>query len=243
MRAADDPLMPRDLHASDVMTGWVATIAAEATVKDAAKLMIERRVSALPVVGAGARVVGIVSEGDLIRRSEIGTGARREPWLHRLLHGGAREYLKTRGATVRDVMSAPVISVGPATPLAELAALLDKHRIKRVPVLDGARLAGIVSRVDLVRQLATAPARPGARTPRDRELRREVLGAAQRSGAAGLNLNATVEHGVVHLWGDVRSRGEQKALRKAAGTVGGVRKVEDHTSVIPLRVGSALRLF
>jgi CBS domain-containing protein len=235
--------MPRALQASDLMTGWVATIAPEAAVKDAAKLMIERRVSALPVVSSGERVVGIVSEGDLIRRAEIGTDTRREPWLRRLLQSGAREYLKERGATVRDVMSSPVVSVGPATPLDEVAALLDRHRIKRVPVIDGERLAGIVSRVDLVRQLATVPVRPTARTPRDRELRGEVLEAARRSGAAGLNLNATVEHGVVHLWGDVRSRGEQKALLNALRSVRGVRKVADHTSVLPLRAVSALQLF
>jgi CBS domain-containing protein len=234
--------MGRPLRANDVMTGWVATIAPDAWVKDAAKLMVERRVSALPVVNRNDRVVGIVSEGDLIRRSEIGTSPRREPWLRRLLQSSAREYLKVKGAKVRDVMTAPVISVGPQAPLHEVAAILDRHRIKRVPVLNRGRLAGIVSRADLVRQLATVPARPTARTARERELRREVLEAAQRSGAAGLNLNATVERGVVHLWGDLRSRAERKALLKAVGTVRGARKVEDHTSVMPLDVAAALQL-
>lgn len=226
------------------MTGPVATIALDAAVKDAAKLMIERRVSALPVVDRNDRIVGIVSEGDLIRRTEIGTGPRREPWLHRLIHmqSDAREYLKARGTKVRDVMSAPVVTVRPATPLNEVAALLDRQRIKRVPVVDAGRLAGIVSRSDLVRQLATAPSRPAARTPRDRELRREVLDAMQRSGARGLNLNLTLDNGVVHLWGDVRSRGEQKALQKAARSVAGVRQVKDHTAVIPLRVSAELDL-
>lgn len=104
-----------------------------------------------------------------------------------------------------------------------------------MPVLDGGRLAGIVSRADLVRQLATTPARPTPRSARDRALRREVLKKLQ----PGLHLNATVEHGIVHLWGDVRSRAEQKALQAAVRTVDGVRKVEDHTSVMPLAVAAA----
>jgi len=224
------------------MTGSVATIGPDASVKEAAQLMMERRVSGLPVVERNGRLVGMVSEGDLIRRTEIGTGVRRASWLRRLIHSDARDYLKTRGAKVRDVMSKPVISVRSSTPLHEVAELLDKHRIKRLPVLDRKGLAGIVSRADLVRQIATAPARPASRTARDMKLRREVVQAMGRSGAAGLNLTATVEHGIVHLWGDVRSRGEQKALLKAARSVDGVRKVRDHLRIIPLRVAAELKL-
>jgi CBS domain-containing protein len=230
------------LQAGDVMTGWVATITPDATVKEAAQMMIERRVSGLPVVDRNGRVVGMVSEGDLMRRTEIGTGIRRASWLHRLLDSGAREYLKTRGSKVRDVMSKPVISVRPSTPLHEVAGLLDEKRIKRVPVIDRGRLAGIVSRVDLVRQLALVPARPTARTARERKLRQQVLEAAQSTGAQGLNLNVTVDQGVVHLWGDVRSRLEQKAVLKAVRAVDGARKVKDHTTIIPLRVAAALQL-
>ena len=224
------------------MTGWVTTIDPDAGVNEAAQLMIERRVSALPVVDRNERLVGIVSEGDLIRRTEIGTDVQRTSWVRRLLQSGARHYVKSRGAKVRDVMNKPVITVRPAAPLREVAHLLEKHRIKRMPVVDGRRLIGVVSRVDLVRQLAAAPTRPAARTALDRELRRKVLEATRHSGAAGLNLGVTVEHRVAHLWGDVRSRGEQKALQKAARSVEGVRKVEDHTRVIPLRVAAALNL-
>lgn len=234
--------MTRVIQAQDVMTQHVVTVAADAAVKEAAKLMVEHRVSALPVVRSDNRVVGIVSEGDLIRREEIGTGARRTPWLRALIHGNAREYAKAKGPRVRNVMSRPVVSVSPTASLDEVASLLETHRIKRLPVLKGGRLAGIVSRADLVRQLAAATARPSARTPRDRELRRAVLKELRRSYAGGVNLNATIENGIVHLWGDVRSRGEQKALQKTAREVAGVRKVEDHTAVIPLRVASALGL-
>ncbi len=224
------------------MTGWVATISPDATVKEAAQLMIERRVSGLPVVDRRDRIVGMVSEGDLMRRPEIGTGNRRTSWLQRLLDSGARDYLKTKGGKVRDVMSKPVLTVRPATPLHEVAELLDEKRIKRVPVVDRGRLAGIVSRVDLVRQLALAPTRPTARTARERKLRQQVLDAARSTGAQGLNLNVTVERGVVHLWGEVRSRSERQAILKAIRAVEGARNVRDHTSVIPLRVAAELDL-
>ena len=224
------------------MTGWVATISPDATVKEAAQMMIERRVSGLPVVNRNERVVGMVSEGDLMRRTEFGSVARRTPWLQRLLDSGARDYLKTKGGKVRDVMSKPAITVRPSTPLHELARLFDEKRIKRVPVVDRGRLAGIVSRADLVRQLATAPVRPAARTARERKLRQQVLDAARSSGAQGLNLNVTVDQGVVHLWGDVRSRLEQKALLRAVRAVDGARVVRDHTDVIPLRVAADLEL-
>ena len=214
------------MQAQDVMTTVVATIPAEATVKDAAKTMMERRISALPVMDSKDRVAGIVSEGDLVRRAELGSDGPRSWWLRVFAEDAARDYLKTHGASVREVMTSPVVSVRRTTPLDEVARLLEKHRIKRVPVLEAGRLVGIVSRADLVRRLA---------------LRRKVLKEMQKK--AGLDLlyiNITVEHGIVHLWGGVRSHLEQKALAVAAKAVEGVRKVEDHTSVIPLRVAAAL---
>lgn len=230
------------MQAQDVMTTWVATIHADATVQGAAKLMLERRVSALPVMDRKDRVIGIVSEGDLVRRTELGTEAARSWWLWAFAEGSARDYAKTHGASVRDVMTSPAVSVRRTTSLQEIARLLEKHRIKRVPVLDAGRLVGIVSRADLVRRLAAAPARPAtpARLASDRALRREVLKEVRRAGLDLLYVNVTVEHRIVHLWGGTRSHSEQKALRVAARRIEGVRKVEDHTSVIPLRIAAAL---
>lgn len=228
------------MQAQDVMTTVVATVPAEATVQEAAKAMFERRVSALPVMDEKDRVVGIVSEGDLVRRPELGTDAARSWWLHWLAEDAARDYLKVHGARVRDVMTSPVISVRRTTPLDQVARLLEKHRIKRVPVLEAGRLVGIVSRADLVRRLATAPARPTARAASDRALRRRVSKELQRTGADLLYVNVTVEHGTVHVWGMVRSQMEQKTLRVAAQAIDGVRKVEDHSAVMPLRVAAAL---
>ena len=228
------------MQAQDVMTAVVATIPADATVREAAMLMLERRISALPVMDSKDRVVGIVSEGDLVRRTELGTEATRSWWLALFAEDAARDYLRTHSASVRDVMTSPAVGVRRATPLHEIARLLEKHRIKRVPVLDAGRLVGIVSRADLVRLLAMAPARATARTANDRALRRKVLKEMQRSGVDLGYVNLIVQQGSVHLWGGVRSRLEQKTLCTAAKTVAGVRKVEDHTFVIPLRVAAAL---
>ena len=142
------------MQAKDVMTASVATIGADATVRDAAKLMFERGVSALPVLDEKEHVVGIVSEGDLVRRRELGTETTGSWWLLALADGAARDYRKTHATAVRDVMTRPVFGVRSSASLREIAKLMEERRIKRVPVLDGGRLVGIVSRADLVRQLA-----------------------------------------------------------------------------------------
>lgn len=228
------------MQAQDVMTTAVATIAADATVQEAAKLMLARRVSALPVTDAKGRVVGMVSEGDLMRRTELGTDTPRSWWLRLVGEDAARDYLKVHSAAVRDVMTSPAVSVRRSTPLRDVVRLMEKRRIKRVPVLEGARLVGIVSRADLVRELANAPARPAPRTAGDRALRKLVLEEVARSGLDATYVNITVEHKTVHLWGSVRSNHEQKALRVAAKRVAGVRKVEDNTFVMPAQVAARL---
>ena len=228
------------MQARDVMTTGVTTIHPDATVREAAQLMLERRVSGLPVVDGKERLVGMVSEGDLMRRRELGSAAPRSWWLRFFAEEAARDYLKTHGEAVRDVMTSPVVSVRRATPLHEVARLLEEHRIKRVPVVDGGRLVGIVSRADLVRRIATMPQRPTARTAGDRVMRDRVMKALRRSGRDLGFVNVTVEHGVVHLWGGVFSNHERRALAVAAKAVEGVRKVEDHTSVIPHHVVAAL---
>ena len=221
------------MQAQDVMTTMVATIDAGATVQEAAKLMLERRVSGLPVMDRKDRVVGVISEGDLVRRTELGTGTARSWWLRLLTENAAQDYLKTHGTSVSDVMTRPAVSVRRATPLHEVARLMEKHRIKRVPVLEAGRLVGIVSRADLVRRLAMTPARTPPRASSDRALKRQVLKQVAQSGVDALYVNVTVESGTVYLWGGLRSELEQKAVRTAAKTVGGVRRVEDHTAVMP----------
>ena len=228
------------MQAQDVMTTVVATIPADATVQEAAKLMLERRISALPVMNDKDRVIGIISEGDLVRRPELATDAPRSWWLRLFADDGARDYAKTHGAAVSEVMTSPVVSVRRTTALQEVARLMEKHRIKRVPVLQAGGLVGIVSRADLVRRLATAPAKPASRAVSDRAVRQRVLGELVKSGADVLYVNVTVEAGTVHLWGGVRSAAQQKTLRAAARAADGARKVEDHTFVMTPQVTGAL---
>lgn len=228
------------MQAQDVMTTVVATIPADATVQEAAKLMLERRISALPVMDQKDRVIGVISEGDLMRRAELGTDEVRSWWLRALAENAARDFIRTHGAAVRDVMSTPVVSVRRTAPLQDIARLFEKHRIKRVPVLEAGRLVGIVSRADLVRRLATIPVRPARRSADDRAVRRQILKQVAKSGIDGLYVNVTVEGGTAHLWGGLRSDVEQKALLAAAKSASGVRKVEDHTFVMPPRVSAAL---
>lgn len=228
------------MQAQDVMTTAVVTVAPDATVREAATLMLERRISALPVVDRAGNVVGIVSEGDLLRRVELGTDAARSWWLGLLADSVAQDYLKTHGVMVGDVMSSPAISVRRVTPLNTVARLLEERRIKRVPVLESGRLEGIVSRADLVRALATAPAQRAPEVRTDRALRRRVLAEIGKAGVDIAYVNVTVEGGAVHLWGGVRDAIQQKALHAAVDVAGGAREVLDHTFVMPLRLQGAL---
>jgi len=224
------------------MTTSVATIGQHATVREAAKLMLERGVSALPVPDGKGRLLGIISEGDLVRRAELGTAGTRSWWLRLLTMTGestAADYVKTHSTRVCDVMSSPVISVAEATPLGKIALLLEKHRIKRVPVIRSGQLVGIVSRADLVRQLAIAPPTRRSSLRSDRSLRRSMMKRLRESDVDATYVNVSVSGGALHLWGGVRSEAERQALRVAAEGVPGVRIVENHTLVMPQRLQGA----
>jgi CBS domain-containing protein len=218
--------------AKDVMTRQVVTVPPDASVPEIAKLLLERRISAVPVVAADGRVLGIVSEGDLIRRPEVG-GARRRPWWLSLLTGSGNdpaEYVKAHGGQAADVMTRQVVTVTEDTPAGDIARLLEERRIKRVPVLRRGRLVGIVSRADLLRGLASTRAR-SRRTGRasDRAIREKLIKRLAREPWAPLGqINVVVTDGVVHLWGLVDSAEQRRALQVAAREISGVRAVEDH---------------
>jgi CBS-domain-containing membrane protein len=224
----------------DVMTSDVVSVDADASVQAAARLMAERGISALPVVDRDGGVIGMVSEGDLLHRFETGTERRRAWWLDMLTSTAefAGDYIKSHGGRVADVMTRDVISVVETTPVADIAILLESNRIKRVPVLRASRLIGIVSRANLVRALAmTIEETPGDREADDRMIRERLLAAlrAQR-WAEVAPANVTVRDGTVHLWSSYVSDAERRALVVAAGTVPGVRRVEDHMR--PVGTGS-----
>lgn len=222
------------MNASQIMVRDVIAVAPTATVKDIAALLVEKHISAVPVVDDNGRLLGIVSEGDLMRRSEIGTERHRSWWLRLFTPTETlgHEFVKAHGREARDIMTSPVLTVAPDTSLSDIATVLEKNRIKRVPVVEGGRLVGIVSRANLVQALAASP---GTRPPvqdSDEAIRRRVLDyiRAQPWGMPWL-INVSVQDGVVQLWGLITSEEERHAVRVAAEEAPGVKAVQDNLFV------------
>lgn len=228
------------MRASDVMTSNVISVSPDMTVREVARIFVDNGISGAPVLDADGHVVGMISEGDLLRRSEIGTEERtRTSWLDfwSASHE-ARDYIKTHAERVRDVMTTGVVSVQPDTPLAEVAGILETRRIKRVPVTKAGQLVGIVSRANLVQALASVPAEPVSDvTLSDAEIRAMLMGelAGRKWSFAGRNI--VVTDGVVHLWGIFHSMEAVDAVRVAAQSIPGVKRVEDHTEPYPVMPG------
>ncbi|HEV2186226.1 MAG TPA: CBS domain-containing protein [Stellaceae bacterium] len=224
------------MRAMDVMTTDVITVNPGTTVQDLAKLLAERGISGAPVVDSGGNLIGIVSEGDLLHRAEIGTAhrhreRRRSWWLDHFAAELARDYVKSHARTVNDIMTRDVMSVTEDTDLGEVAALLEVKRIKRVPVVRDAKVIGIISRANLVRALgATKGAPPPEGEGDDRTIRARLLAELGREEWAKVwPEDVIVRDGVVHFWlSDDEAEEKKQALRVAAEIIPGVRGVEEH---------------
>ena len=220
------------MRAMDVMTSEVITVDENASVTAVAKLLAERGISAVPVVDQENRVIGMVSEGDLLHRAETGTERRRSWWLEMFASTNqlAGDYIKSHSGSVKDVMTRDVLSVSDTTPVADIAILLETNRIKRVPVLRNGKLVGIVSRANLVRALAMTINEPlSSDEADDRRIRDRLLAELKAQKWAEVSpANITVKDGVVHLWSSYYSEQEKRALVVAAENIPGVRRVEDH---------------
>jgi len=218
------------MRARDVMVRAVATTTPETTVEKVARLMINLRISGVPVLDRNGQLAGIVTEGDLLRRAETGTERRRSRWSQ-LFSANSRlaaEYIKAHARQVGDVMTREVVSVGELTSLSEIAELMETKRIKRLPVVHDGKIVGIVSRADLLQVLASGGAIT-ADEEGDRLIRERLLAELRRQEwARGAEANAVVSDGIVHLWG-TGSEEERKALRVVAENIPGVRGIEDHT--------------
>lgn len=216
--------------ASDIMTTEVVSVKPDEDVSDVARLLLGRRISAVPVVERDGRMVGIVSEGDLIRRAEAG---ERSWWLA-LLADRTAEFTRTFGTRARDVMTSQVISVSDEAPIAEVARILEENGIKRVPVLRNNRLAGIVSRADVLRGLAAMGNRPQMTTSADdRQIQARITDLIRRETSASLEaVSVIVVDGVVYLWGTADNDTDKEAIRVAAENVAGVARVHDFTNTL-----------
>lgn len=225
------------MRAVDIMTSSVVTVDPDMPIKAVAKLLAERRISAVPVIDAELHVVGMISEGDLLRRAEIGTERRRSWWLELLASNRelADAYVKSHAKTVRDVMTKEVVTASEHASLADIAELLETHHIKRVPVTRNGMLVGIISRANLVRALASAEESPPPTQSGDRAIRDRLMTELKREKWADTSAgNIVVRDGVVHLWGYVLSESERRALCVAAENVPGVKAVHDHTGKPPI---------
>lgn len=223
------------MKARDVMVAPVVTVMPSQSARDVAILFARHRISAVPVVDEKGRVIGIVSEGDLMRRSETDTERRPSWWLSVFTSDDvlANEYIRAHARKVSDLMTKSVITAAPDTLLSEIATILERNAIKRVPIVSNGQLVGIVSRANLVQAMAAA--KPGLIVPMsDTAIRERLLDhlKTQRWAHAGF-VNITVFDGVVSLWGLVPSETEKRALRVAAEQATGVRAVEDNLLVTP----------
>ncbi|MBZ9708530.1 CBS domain-containing protein [Mesorhizobium sp. ESP7-2] len=229
------------LIAKDVMTSPVIAVEPDSSVDEVADILLSHGISAVPVIDRGV-LLGIVSEGDLIRRAEIGTAPQGPSWWLRLFSNNASlaiAYIRSHSAHVTDVMTKQVATVVESTPVAEIATLLEYNRIKRVPVLRDGQVVGIVSRANLVGALALAG--KDWRIPvlhDDNSIRLEIVEALQcESWSSTGESDVTVTSGVVEFWGTYLSEPERKASLILAENTAGVRAIDDHRIPIDITYG------
>ncbi len=223
------------MKAADVMATNVITVRLDTPVTKIAEVLLANRISAVPVVNDKDVLIGIVSEGDLIHRVEAGTERQRSWWLE-LLTGKealAHDFVMSHARAAADVMTRPVISVTPDTPLAEIASMLEKHRIKRVPVAVNGKIVGIVSRANLIQALVSlSHAKALESSVDDLTLHSNIL--EQLRSKAWIDpstINIVVNNGTVELWGIVDSETEKNAIRVAVEVMPGVRQVANRLVV------------
>ena len=218
------------MRAEDIMTRQVVTISPETTVEAAARLMLERRISGLPVVDESGALVGLVTEGDLLRRAETGTDRQHSAWLALLLGPGrlARDYVQEHGRQCHEVMTRRVFCVAPETLVAEVVREMERHRIKRVVVAKDGQLVGIITRANLLQALADTLSTSTPRATGDAALRKRVLAEIDKQPwTPRASLDVDVKDAVVTLRGTITDERERAALRVLAENVPGVKSVRD----------------
>jgi len=227
--------MELNMQARDVMVCGVISVGPDIPVRIAANAMVSNCVSALPVIDIYAKLVGIVSEGDLIRRVEIGTERRRSEEATATPVSSdsmAQEFVKSHAQRVSDVMTREVITAKPETPLREIANLMEKHSIKRVPIIQDQRVVGIVSRVNLLQVLARAKDDTDW-VEDDRMLHQRFVHSIKDQPWADRPFNIIINGHCADLWGFVNSVDEKTAVRVAAEATPGIKSVSDHLGIAP----------
>lgn len=219
------------MNARDVMTKDVVSVHPNTSIADAVRLMLEKRISGLPVLDSGGRLIGIITEGDFLRRAETNTERKRPRWLQLLVGAEklAEEFIHAHGRKVSEVMTQSPVSVAEETPLDEIVHLMETRRIKRVPVVRNGKIVGIVSRANLLQGFASLTADSKTAQQDDRAIREQVIVALERlPWAANAFAKVLVKDGLVHLWGSYMAARQDEAMVVAAENVPGVRAVRSH---------------
>jgi CBS domain-containing protein len=218
------------MKARDVMTQPVTSVEADTSVDVAIRLMLQKKISGLPVIDASGSLIGMVTEGDFLRRAEAGTQHRHSRWLDFLMGPGllAEQYTKSHGRKVGEVMSREVKSVDEHTQLGDIVSMMERHHIKRVPVLRGKKLVGIVTRANLLRALASVIHKLPPSSTDDAGIRQKILEQLRSEKWAPVaTVDAIVRDGVATLTGYVLDERERAALKVLVENVPGVKQVRD----------------
>jgi CBS domain-containing protein len=213
------------------MTSTVISVQPNATILQAARQMLQHHISGLPVIDQDGQLVGILSEGDFLRRRETNTERRRSRWLEFLMGPGklAGEYAHSHGSKVGEVMTVDVHTVTEDTSLEDIVDLMERRRIKRVPVMRGNTVVGMVTRSNLMHAMVSLARAEPRSAKDDTAIRERLLAEMQKeSWAPAAMVNVVVRDGVVELWGVIIDERQREALKVAAENIAGVKGVKDH---------------
>jgi len=218
------------MRAHQIMTRPVITILPDTPIVEAANLMLQRHISGLPVVDASGKLIGIVSEGDFIRRSEIGTQRKRSRFLNFILGPGqaATDFVHEQGRKVAEIMTPEPMAITEDTDLAEIVHLMEKNNVKRLPVTRGDRIVGIVSRANLLQAVASLARQVPDPTADDDHIRNRIIDVLAKNDWCPFGLSVVVRDGIVHLSGVITEERSRQAAIVGAENVAGVKKVHDH---------------
>jgi CBS domain-containing protein len=218
------------MHAHQIMTRPVITVTPDTAIVDAANTMLQRHISGLPVVDGAGKLVGIVSEGDFIRRSEIGTQRKRGRWLKFLLGPGkaATDFVREHGVKIGEIMTPQPLTITEDTTLEEIVLIMENNKVKRLPVLREGRIVGIVSRSNLLQAVASLARQIPDPTADDDHIRNRIIDALEKSDWCPFGLSVVVRDGIVHLSGVITEERSRQASIVAAENVAGVKRVHDH---------------
>jgi CBS domain-containing protein len=218
------------MRAHQIMTRSIISVTPDTTIVEAANIMLTRHVSGLPVVDDTGKLVGIVSEGDLVRRSEIGTQRKRGRWLKFILGPGtsASDFVREHGRKVSEVMTTSLLTITEDTALAEIVDIMEQNNVKRLPVVRGDRVVGIVSRANLLQAVASLAREVPDPTADDDHIRNRIIDALEKNDWCPFGLNVIVRDGIAHLSGVITEERARQAAIIATENVDGVKKVHDH---------------